>query len=974
MAQPTIQTSFAAGELAPKLRSRVDVQKYHSGAAYLRNFFVDYSGGGASTRQGTRFIAQCAAPGARLIPFQPSSSLSYVLEFGQNYIRFYSNGAQILAGGGGPYQIATPYNISDLFPNQATGNPGLKFVQDVTSLIICHKNYPPAILTINSANNWTYNVISFGPTIGAPSPSATTSLSSGVWNYSYIVTAVDNNGQESAPSAPATLSDYTLINNNAGTNTITWAAVPGAVSYNIYKVSPIDGAAIADGAQFGFIGNVTGLTFQESEPGIGPDFSQTPPIPQNPFLGASVLNLTIIANANYTAVPSVVIAPPSSGLQATAYASLGVNAISSISHAAVYNDLTLTNGAASPVGQSITCNNGAIFNIASATQVFGGGVGAWEITGLSIAAPGSITSGSTPPNQLTPVSCSDPNFIGFGSGFGPNVTWNIVALVLIQGGFGYTTVPTVTISGGATATATVSSASGGNPGVPGFLQERLWLAAQTQSIQTVNLSQPGSFFNFDISNPSEDDDAITATIISEDLNDIRWLIPVPTGMIAGTGRGAWLINGGGGISTMNPITPSNITAQPQAFNGANDLKPLKINFDVLYATNKGNYVRDLTYNLYAQIFTGSDVSVLSNHLFFSYNLLDWCWAEEPFKTAWIIRNDGTMLSLGFVKEQDLIGWGHHDTNGQFLSCCSVIETVNNGSVVDAVYVIVQRFINGVYVQYIERMADRYFPYGYEDSWSVDCALQTAPQASYLNTTIVLSVTGNNIIGGVVTGTISAGTRGWVIGDFVRVGGGVIKIAANSNGITFTGQIVRPMTYVNQYTNQLFPTNNWSYWTTVNSVSGLSQLEGQDVYGVADGAVIGPLLVTGGDVALPSPASKITLGLAYLPQLQTLPLDLGEPTVQGKRKKIAAIGLRVADTLGLQIGTSFANAVAMKDFILGNVGTQSNEQITDLVNGDGRTIIDQEWQEAGSYCIQQSLPYPATVLGAMPEVVVGDTVR
>jgi hypothetical protein len=109
-------------------------------------------------------------------------------------------------------------------------------------------------------------------------------------------------------------------------------------------------------------------------------------------------------------------------------------------------------------------------------------------------------------------------------------------------------------------------------------------------------------------------------------------------------------------------------------------------------------------------------------------------------------------------------------------------------------------------------------------------------------------------------------------------------------------------------------------------------------------------------------------------MQTLPLDLGEPTVQGKRKKITGVTTRVADTLGLQIGTTFANVVTMKDFTLGNVPTTSTgpASVTDLVNGDGRTIIDQSWQTAGSYCIQQNLPYPATILGAFPEVEVGDT--
>ena len=83
-----------------------------------------------------------------------------------------------------------------------------------------------------------------------------------------------------------------------------------------------------------------------------------------------------------------------------------------------------------------------------------------------------------------------------------------------------------------------------------------------------------------------------------------------------------------------------------------------------------------------------------------------------------------------------------------------------------------------------------------------------------------------------------------------------------------------------------------------------------------------------------------------------------------------VTLRVADTLGLQIGTSFGKAVSMKDFQLGNIGSLSNQKVTGLVNGDGWTIIDQDWQEAGSYCIQQNLPYPATVLGAMPETTVG----
>lgn len=986
MAQPTIKTSFASGEWAPKLRGRVDIQKYHAGAALMRNWFVDYSGGGASTRQGTRFINQCKANGARLIPFQPSTAVSYVLEFGQNYIRFYSNGATILDGSNNPYTITSPYAAADLFPNPLTGNPGLKFVQDVTSLIITHPSYPPQILKIISANNWTLTSINFGPTIATPINTAVISnLGAGTFTYGYLVTAVDGNGQESGPSVPAFIGSKLDIRTNAGTNTLSWNAVPGAVSYNVYKTNPTVTVAVSAGAQYGFVANVTGLTFTETTPGVGPDFSQTPPVVQNPFVGGSVASLTLTGNANYTTVPTISMPTPAGGLAATGYVSLAATAVAIASHGSGGNDIAVPFGhGINPVGTTLFLPNGVVLQITTAVFIASNPQFTfYEITGVTIVNGGSIVSGAIPTNPTTFANMTS-SIVGAiltfgGANFAVNLSsWHVGSLVLVSGGFGYTTAPAVTFSSGAaTATSTLGTLSAGNPGVPGFIQERLALAGQSQAVQTFYLSQPGSFFNYNISFPAQADDAITGTIISTELNDIRWLESVPTGLIAGTGKGAWLINGGGGISTQNPITPADVTAQPQAFNGANDLRPIKINFDVLYATNKGNYVRDLSYNLYAQIFTGADISVLSNHLFFGFYMLDWAWSEEPFKTLWAVRNDGILLSLGYVKEQELIGWAHHDTNGQFTSVCSVIENVN-GNIVDAVYVIVQRLIGGVQVQYVERMADRYFPYGYEDAWSVDCALQTTPNTS---PTTTLTIAGDaSEVGNSVTLTDTTGapfTSGMASGNWiVRGGGGIYKITAFTSTSVVTASVVRVPSVLNPYTNRPYPvTGGYTIWQPVTTISGLTQLIGQQVTGVADGIVVPLTTVSAsGTITLSTSATKVTLGLAYTPDLQTLPLDLGEPTTQGKRKKITALTLRCADTLGLSAGKAFTTLQALKDFTIGNIPSTSTgvALITDLVNGDGRIIIDQEWDTAGNYCVRQTQPYPATVLAVMPEVVVGDS--
>ena len=162
---------------------------------------------------------------------------------------------------------------------------------------------------------------------------------------------------------------------------------------------------------------------------------------------------------------------------------------------------------------------------------------------------------------------------------------------------------------------------------------------------------------------------------------------MPTGLIALTTNGAWQINGGaGGVATQGgPITPATITATPQAYIGANDIPPIVVNYDILFIQAKGSIVRDITFNIYANIYTGNDITVLSSHLFYGHQLPEWAYAEEPFKAIWCIRDDGVLLGLTMVKEQDMYGWSRHDTRGNFQS----VATVTEGSL-DATYFVVER--------------------------------------------------------------------------------------------------------------------------------------------------------------------------------------------------------------------------------------------------------------------------------------------
>tara|TARA_X000001382_G_scaffold83599_1_gene59162 strand:+ start:8608 stop:11340 length:2733 start_codon:yes stop_codon:yes gene_type:complete len=91
-----IQTNFTAGEISPRLHSRIDVGKYANGCKTLENMTVNPQGG-VVRRGGSKFIAEVKTntTKVRLISFEFSVTQAYILEFGNQYIRFYKDQGQI---------------------------------------------------------------------------------------------------------------------------------------------------------------------------------------------------------------------------------------------------------------------------------------------------------------------------------------------------------------------------------------------------------------------------------------------------------------------------------------------------------------------------------------------------------------------------------------------------------------------------------------------------------------------------------------------------------------------------------------------------------------------------------------------------------------------------------------------------------------------------------------------------------------
>ena len=263
----TLQRSFAGGEVTPEFFGRIDDVKYATGAAKVRNF-ITLPHGPATNRPGFAFVraVKTSAKRTRLIPFSYSTTQTMVLEFGDGYIRFHTQGGTLLSAGV-PYEVTTPYAEADLFD--------LHYVQSADVLTLVHPNYEPRELRRLAATNWTLTTISFAPELSAPgSPAATATVGTGTTTYKYKVTAVSSTGlDESLASAEASCTNDLLTTGNY--NTVTWSSVSGAARYNVYKEAS---------GLFGYIGQADGTSFVDDN--IAADFSKTPPVSNNPFSGS----------------------------------------------------------------------------------------------------------------------------------------------------------------------------------------------------------------------------------------------------------------------------------------------------------------------------------------------------------------------------------------------------------------------------------------------------------------------------------------------------------------------------------------------------------------------------------------------------------------------------------------------------------------------------------------------------------------
>lgn len=249
------------------------------------------------------------------------------------------------------------------------------------------------------------------------------------------------------------------------------------------------------------------------------------------------------------------------------------------------------------------------------------------------------------------------------------------------------------------------------PACSAYHQQRQFFAATLNNPQTVYSTRTGNYNNMDKSRPTRADDAIEFPIVSRQVNEIRHLLSLDSLMVFTAGS-VWRID----ADQDGVLTPANVNPRRQGGHGCSNVPPIIVGETVLYIQEKGAKVRDLNYTFEADKYTGNDISIMAEHLFYGFTIVDWCYAEEPYGLIWAVRDDGKLLSLAYLREHQVWGWSQHETDGFFESVASVSEGNE-----DVVYAVVRRTINGSTKRYIERMHERRFT-DIKDAFCVDSGL------------------------------------------------------------------------------------------------------------------------------------------------------------------------------------------------------------------------------------------------------------
>lgn len=955
------QRSFASGELSPSLHSRVDFFKYSTGLKTCLNGIVMRHGGWAN-RPGSLFVGETKPEGSRLAPFIYNPSLAYVLEFTDQKMKVIKDGEYLkhnaftisgyYDGWADPTLLTDSDQISegDTFYIDSTSDApknmaGRTFIAGPVQYIpVGSSSYYSVKVKMmdGTMGDKAYLFEGYDPLTGTGSGSMiyevdTPYVSSELSDLQYVQSGVtmtlvhkshDPKNLSFVSETNWALSDLVFAPTISRPTSVYVGGGPAGTEVHKYIIT-----AIKEG------------TYEESVPGIA-QFTEEVTAGSN---GAAIT----LSN------PQEIIVPSGHGLEVGDKVYLDLDANSVIKG---LKDAAIT---------IIATSSERIYLNFDGTKYADLGPFTYK-TGDKITPAFAKFTGGTP-------SASDPIRVRWSRVDGA-IEYNIYkesngvfGLIGIAEG---DTMLDIGVSPDTSTTPPTGTnpfaAPGDKPGTAAYIQQRLALGNTSNDPQKIIASRTGEVSNFNQSRPIQDDDSFRFTIAGRQQNEVNHMLDLGKFVILTSG-GEWSAEGdGAGI-----IRPTAINLRQHSYNGSNKLSPLVVDGSALYVQSRGSIIRDLGFSYQVDGYQGNDLTIFSSHLFDNYTLIDWAYQQTPNSIVWAVRDDGTLLGLTLVREQQLLAWHRHTFQGGKVKA---IASIPNGAE-DEIYLSIEREVNGSTVRYVERLSTRKVV-EVEDCIFMDSAVSYDGRNSNTNLQMTISQinTDGYEYGTEMTLTASSAyftTDGSSNGNEVWVedpGGNVFKCTLSTPVSTTQYKVVANKDIPVSLQN--VATASWSF--AVSEITGLGHLEGEKIVILSDGNVVaspnnddyGIITVTGGKVTLPRPGAVVHVGLPYMSDLETLNIDTAQgESLASKKINIQSAVAFIEKSRGMWIGTkppSDDTVDPLEGLQEAKITTEETYASGALITGKVEENLESDWNNNGRVFIRQVDPLPLTVLSIFPE--------
>jgi hypothetical protein len=979
--------SFNAGELSPYMGARSDVEKYRNGCSTLENFII-LPYGGVIRRPGTEYLGNPKFNNrrCRLIGFNFSTTTRFVIEMGHQYLRFWSNGVQVLSGGN-PVEVASPYLENQLREVQ--------FVQINDIMYLVHPNVAPHKLSRLADTNWTLTEVAWdwpalldenltdttlacshltgnGRTLTASTGIFNAGHVGSYWQLGHALEAVftERNIDGNANSTNlnvfgdwefSTSGVWSAIINieQSEDNGATWQVIrsyKGSAERNITSSGKterevllrlaisnyVTGSAWATNTNYALD---TVVTYENNVYKCVLGHNSTAAA-WNEFAGNYALDALVTwntrtykctkahnntttnwdyKNKNY-AVDALVkyngrtykcVQAHNTTVTTYPYGSTATAGHLYEAEGEIYKvptDYPAINGwvNTAKVHNEIYQQTGAYWRVVIAnSDDFTTALNGNKIQMLTTHARSSETAVKadheagklekmdyTPDNpeywelqnfrpsnaeywepiDFTPANNKYWTPINYGTRIArlEAADSRVYGIVKVTGYTSPTQVTVNVVNPVAKTTATkiwsegAWSTSQGFPRTVTLHQGRIYYGGTERRPLSIWGSVVDDFQNLRLT--TNNDGGLFLTLSAKEANRLMWMESQDK-LLIGTSGNEWTL----GASTDEGITPSNVTAQKQSSYGSKYLPAATINDVLLFVQRQGRKVRELVYVLDKDGWVAPDLTVLAEHVT-SGEIVERSYQQQTDAIYWAVKGDGQLIGMTYERDQNVVGWHRHTTDGAFESVATIYGLDGTDEVWLAVQRGNQRFIERFYTQSRETFeaADK------ANWWYLDCAVR-------------------------YSGTANA------------------------------------------------------------TMSGLSHLNGRTVDVLANGSVETPKTVAGGQITLDKARTTVLAGLPFTSTLQPMTIDINnmaDGTSRGRFKRIHRMVLALQKSLGGEVSTDQGQTwqyLYNRDF------PDPMDASPPVFTGDTEVVTASDHDRNLQVMVRQNQPLPLTVLALVAKI-------